>query len=332
MTLAPLEIALQALDQHPPAFGRIPEREEALLEIGRFLENHIRAGQPYDLQTVHPNPVWDLMADRLHRVLDRAEQTPAPARGVMLYQLYSSGMLVKGAGSVTAGFDIVPVLRTYGWEDVLGMTDRLADLLDVLFITHRHTDHYDRDLVRACLAHGKPVYIPAHLAGEWDGEENIRPMRHDDRFEVAGLRVHARKGIHVWRESMEEVPLIYYEVVFPCETRLVYGGDVDYTKDLEKTEGRDVDLFFIPWRAPNARYEEGHPEQTGELKEAVEGALWKIGPNALMYEHCAELEHIYDGFPASFNLALNLKRALPVSSELLFWGEVFGPCGTGLSA
>jgi hypothetical protein len=81
-----------------------------------------------------------------------------------------------------------------------------------------------------------------------------------------------------------------------------------------------VRAFFVPWRAPNAAYEAGTPDAR-PLTEAVQRAVDQLQPDTLIYEHCAELEHVYDGFPCSFDLALDLKQQLTTPSELLFWGE-----------
>ena len=120
---------------------------------------------------------------------------------------------------------------------------------------------------------------------------------------------------------MEDVPLVYYEVVCPGGFTFMFIGDLDYSKTLEKTPGREIDLFFIPWRHPNETFEPGHAAQTGVTVDAVKAAVEKIRPRALLFEHLAELEHVYDGFPASYDIALDLKAQVGVPSELLFWGE-----------
>ncbi len=96
---------------------------------------------------------------------------------------------------------------------------------------------------------------------------------------------------------------------------------MDYTREFEKTPEQHVDLLFLPWRNPNRFYEDGHSQQMGTTLDAARVALERVAPSAVIYTHCAELQHVYKGFPASYDMALELKRALPVPSELLFWGE-----------
>lgn len=316
----PLAQLLDQLDRHPPSYTVHPEREQTLLDIGRLLETNIRAGQPFDLKAIHPNLLWELLEDRLRAALDRIRHERAGPGVIRVNQWYSSGVILD-VDAQLLGFDVVPMRREYDWPDRYDMTRQLAQCLDALFVTHRHHDHYDESLVRACLEEGTLVYMPEDLAQTWDGAATPVPVGCDQQWEMQGFQVCARAGIHVWRDTAEELALRVYELAWPDGTGIVYGGDVDYTKALERTEGLRIKAFFLPWRAPNALYEEGDARQVAPLHDAVRLALEKLDPAILFYEHCAELEHVYDGFPASFDMAFNLKKCLPVSSELLFWGE-----------
>ena len=110
-------------------------------------------------------------------------------------------------------------------------------------------------------------------------------------------------------------------MTFPAGRTVVFCGDLDYTREFEKTPGRAVDLLVIPWRSPSARYEPGAAEQTAERKDAVQIALDRVRPRDLLYSHYAELGHVHDGLPASYGIAAGLKRAVSALSEFLFWGE-----------
>ena len=50
-------------------------------------------------------------------------------------------------------------------------------------------------------------------------------------------------------------------------------------------------------------------------------ALRRVKPRNVIHEHYAELKHVYDGFPASYDIALELQSKMAVPSEILFWGE-----------
>lgn len=309
---------LMVLDSTPPSFSASPARHDAFMKIGEFIENSTRAGTPFDLK-IAPNPFWQAIEARLAKAIEAIAAEPADAPPTA-WQLYNDGVVLTADG-LAIGLDIYPFPRRFGWPDSAGFTGRLAARLDVLFVTHRHPDHYDKALVRACLELGKPVVLPAALAADWPDFKTVIAADDGQQFKVAGLDVTARRGIHVWRASPDELPLVYYEVVCPGGFTFLFVGDLDYSKTLEKTAGRDIDLFFVPWRHPNEAHEPGHAAQTAVTFDAVQAALDKVRPRALLFEHLAELEHVYDGFPASYDIALDLKARVSVPSELLFWSE-----------
>lgn len=331
MNLEPLHQILATFDSVPPTWEPSPARNATFAELAGFLESQIRPGQPFDLKAIHPNPLWMLLEDRLRDALSDWTAQPAARDGVCrLRQWYSSGVWVEQDG-VRLGFDIIPLLRAYEWPDRHDLTHRLADALDALFITHRHQDHYDVELVRACLERQVPVYLPEAVARQWKSHPQLHAIHDGQTWRVGDWHFSARIGPHVWRETVEELPVCIFAGVGSDAQALVYGGDADYTRlpDLGLTV--PVKAYFMPWRAPNAAYEPGHELQTGTLPEAFDILIDRVHPAAVLYEHCAELEHVHDGFPASFDLALNLKQSSPVPSELLFWGEsIHAPCSSAL--
>ncbi|MBN1270599.1 MAG: MBL fold metallo-hydrolase [Kiritimatiellae bacterium] len=318
MNIAEFTEATETLDRRRPDFGPSVEREQALLRIGAFLETSVRRGQPYDLET-QPNPVWKIIEERLTRAMGEIE-VPQRAGGVELWQMYNAGVIIRNSG-VTVGLDVIPMPRMFGWPEPPGWTARLARLMDILLITHDHDDHCDPALVNACLALGKPVCMPAALAAAWGSQPNVRGVADGWSLELGGMSVLGRTGIHVWRETPEEKPSVYYEVTLPGGYALVFAGDVDYTKRFEKSAGKRIDLLFLPWRAPNPLYEEGRPEQVGTPLDAAQIAVERIRPGAVLLEHCAELQHVHGGFQASYDIALEVQRGLEVPCDCLFWGE-----------
>ncbi len=319
MSIEAFTDAVSALDASPPVFQPLERRRKAFLQIGEFFEGHIREGGPFDLKR-HAQPLWKLLKPRLQKAIREAVETDHARDDVTLWQLYNDGVLLR-TGEVVIGLDVIPVTRTPGWEDHADLVEELAATMDVLLITHPHADHYDKPLVRACLTMGKPVILPEPMAGEWERDPNLHAAHHGWELDLCDLHLTARHGIHIWRESLEDVPLAYYEVRCQRGFTFLFCGDLDYTKLLEKTPGAKVDLLFLPWRSPNESYEEGAPHRAGSRLDAVKIALKRIQPGRVLFEHYAELDHIYDGLPASYDMALELQRQLPVPAELLFWGE-----------
>ncbi|MDD4735570.1 MAG: MBL fold metallo-hydrolase [Kiritimatiellae bacterium] len=310
---------LAILEQHPPEWKWQAERIEAFLALGHLLETSVRPGCPLDLAQ-NPNALWETIYLRLKAALLDVEHA-APAQGEWhLWQMYNAGVILKNR-DVTVGVDLVPVLRTYGWPDHDDLTRHTATLIDFLLITHHHADHYDRALVRACLELGKPVCIPEDIQSNWERNPNLHVFRDATTLTLCDLEITGRRATHVWRETPEELPLIYYEITDADGHTMLFAGDADYTKDFNCTPGKSIDALFLPWRNPNASFEEGSSVQTGHTTDALKIVTDRLHPKHIILEHYAELEHVYQNYPASYDLAATLKKASAAPLEWMFWGE-----------
>ncbi|HIE10269.1 MAG TPA: MBL fold metallo-hydrolase [Kiritimatiellae bacterium] len=317
--LSRLADCFSRLDNHPPRFRPSPPRSAALLEIGAWLERHVRPQARYDLAALNPHPVWNIIMQRLQRLLERLRRAAGQA-GTVVWQWYNSGVLITSRGTVIA-LDLVPCPRPFGWREPPGLTAQLAELLDVLLITHAHPDHYDRKLVSLCLQRGKPVILPADPAGARDPAPHALFLSGEEGFceEIQTVRVSVKRALHVWREHFEQVPSLYYDLLLPDGTRMLFMGDGDYTRSLDEAPPA-IDWLFVTWRSPNADYEPDEPAAKGSPADALAAAAQVLRPAAVILEHYAELEHVYQGYPASLNLAVEQIQAVP-GTDCLFWGE-----------
>lgn len=127
---------------------------------------------------------------------------------------------------------------------------------------------------------------------------------------------------HVWRDSCEDVFTAAFEVTFKNDFRMVFCGDSDYTKTMG-TIKPGADIMFITWRNPNAAFEDGHPQQIGTSLDAFGIATEKYAPKMFILEHYAELDHIYKGFNASYEQAIDIMSRSNIPTKLLFWGNIF---------
>lgn len=312
--------AIERLDAHPPCFQAVPERHRAFRQINRFLEKETRAGGNWDLSR-QDCAVWPPIAERLRHAIMEARNVELARDEVHLWQMYNHGVLIK-SDEITMGFDVIVMPRRFGWKEPVDLREAMAYTMDVLFITHRHPDHFDRALVSDCLRLGRPVIMPKPLADEYGYDPNLYAMQAGDTLELYDLKIRVRRGLHVWRDTLDDVPLAGYDVTCQSGYRFIFAGDIDYTAPVEGGAWRKgPDLFFVPWRSPNARFEPGHSEATGTPLDAIRILIETVRPKALLFEHYGELEHVYDGFDPSYELALSLQQSLAVPSDLLFWGE-----------
>ncbi len=298
----------------------LPDRGRAdfigqLVEFGRFLESNVRPACRFDL-ACWPNRLWDRLEMRMAAGLDLfLPALKGKNSEVRMLQWYNSGIMLGYAGTVLA-IDILPRLRYYGWPGHGDLTERIADAADALLVTHNHQDHCDRPLLEAMLSRKKPVIMhPA--AGEIAGITGVA----DGEIFVAGqMRVKAHHACHVWRDKPEDVPLASFEIECGDGFRLLFCGDADYSRGFPAVK-RSPDLLFITWRNPGPEYEDGHPRQKAKTIDAVSRVLEELAPKRLVLEHYAELDHVYRGFSASYEMAADLIARLATPTDIFFWGD-----------
>ncbi|MBU1108677.1 MAG: MBL fold metallo-hydrolase [Candidatus Riflebacteria bacterium] len=294
--------------------SRSPDFYRQLVEFGHFLEKESRAGCRYDLAR-WPNPLWQKIEVNMLAGLQRF--LAADDRGITMLQWYNSGIFIKAAGKIIA-CDILPIPRYYNWPETPGLTMKIAEAIDALLITHDHKDHYDAELVNACQELGKPVYMHS---GAVPADSSVRPMTNGCCCKLDQISFVAHHACHVWRKSETEVLLAVFEVKFGDNFRVVLCGDADYTKTLAGIKNQP-DVLFITWRNPGPEFEDGHSEQTGTTLDAVQLAISRFAPRRLILEHYGELDHIYHGFSASYDMAVNLIESIDTPVTIHFWGDL----------
>ena len=150
------------------------QRAQAMMEI----DHHIYQYGPLDEKLV------SYYRSQIDKVLDEIENTPAPDTGVILWKMYSSGVIFKSKDGVFS-VDLVegPVQRNNMTVEEVNTLEpkvlngerrilqvrlfwtpeqraRLVRSLDAYFTTHRHYDHMSFTLIRDLLSAGKTVVLP----------------------------------------------------------------------------------------------------------------------------------------------------------------------------
>lgn len=296
-----------------------PEFFQQLIEFGRFLEQHVRPGRAYDLR-LWPNALWKLIEERMLFNWHAFLRAPVAEGQVLLLQWYNSGVFLKTAGSML-GFDIVPVPRYYSWPEPADLSLEMASQLDALLITHDHQDHCDRRLIEACSLLNKPVLT--HEAADISAR-SLNGMRDRSVFFVGKFEIRSLHARHVWRKTAAEVPLACFEVTLAGGFRIFFCGDADYTQGFAGVKP-SPDMLFITWRNPGPEYEDGHPDQKATTIDAVNKILRELAPRQLILEHYGELDHIYHGFSASYEMAIKLIDRVETPASIYFWGDIIKP-------
>lgn len=195
-----------------------------------------------------------------------------PKKGVRIFQLYSSSVIVQSPSCVfSIDLDQGPnenLQKTPEEEGVAfcmtdGQVDSLAGLIDCAFYTHEHGDHVDYEIVKALLAKGKTVVMTESNKRVWAGENWADAVVVPNQTlgkgqKIGGLDVDVLWD-HQWNNSAHEsgTPCNAYVITVPEGVTVATKGDINCALQLYGwlhvlvEEGRKVDVVVgspIYWR------------------------------------------------------------------------------------
>jgi L-ascorbate metabolism protein UlaG (beta-lactamase superfamily) len=173
MTLPEIEAALKV---YGPGWEHWAARRQIALSLDKLIHVQVKDGLSDD-DRASLLPLRDFYRRRVDEGLDRLERTTV-TEGVHVFKFYSSSIILKSAqGTVAVDFCQGPVnnggepektdQRKTGFYWTPEQRDRLAKLIDVSLITHRHHDHADYSLSKRLIERGKVVVGPAQLGKLW---------------------------------------------------------------------------------------------------------------------------------------------------------------------
>ena len=138
------------------------------------LDNYDRERSSAEDKKAFNEVVHEYCVSARERVFSEVAAATIPEGSLRLWRIYNMGYIIKGPKH-TVAIDITarPELYTIGDKYLIKDTNtviwcksdwkRLADLADMIFVTHPHGDHYNRDGIEAFIAAKKPVVVPCDL-------------------------------------------------------------------------------------------------------------------------------------------------------------------------
>ncbi|GEM_PF-679049 len=294
-----------ALAAHPPRWDRHAPRRAALAALDAELLREGAAERP---------AVRELFQRRLARLVERLRGGRVRA-GWRAWLVYNHGVIVETPGAV-AGFDVVSTragLRVW-WDIPARLAAGLVSCLDLLFLSHRHLDHLDVEMVARMREAGKTAVIPAELSCLF-----ARGVRHASAGELfdlgGGVRVRAHSGRHVYGAG-RALPMRCYEAEFPGGPRVLHLADHDYTAPV--AHDGPVDLLI-----PKC----GGVSPDTDDREAIRHCLASIRPARVLPGHLLEVGHPVREGRTGLGAAYDILEGAGAPFEVLFWGEgIAGAC------
>lgn len=328
-----------ALERHPPALAASEPRAGIAAALDRMIDVRVRDGLT-EAERGRLQPLTEFYRRQVDRGLDALERTVV-TDGVRVFKFYSSSIVLKSAAGVAAiDFAQGPInnggepeardTRRAGFYLTPAQRDRLARLVDVSFITHRHHDHADYSLSRRLIAQGKPVVGPEQLkrlwkdlAGKITVPDFTRPQRIGPVEFVAFLgSQHGRNGTDA---AGQRVGIPNSGVPDADSETIVYllriGG-------LVYLQGGENHVPAGDWlrRSVALGFRPDLRGSTGQFQGArsVDAVLKELGPGLLLPRHEYEMTHEGGGNRMTPLFTGSGGKALAAGQSLvLFWGEHF---------
>lgn len=262
------------------------------------------------LQQPHANrssTIRDFFIRRVQTALDEIEREPV-RRGVRVWHIYNHGYVFK-TPKICFGVDVVTTRHIWNvaWDIPEEIPYRLAGAMDILFVSHDHSDHADHNLIARMLGLKKTVVVPEALQDHFP--RGILKVEPGIRKTVQGQVLISRPGVHVY-DNGRNIHCVTFEIVTDSGVRIYHTGDHDYAENLNWQAPPDILIPKFDGVTPK------YPNQK------VLEILFGYGEAGLVIPgHINELAHYPLGGRTSLRDAINQFQKCTVPYQILLWGE-----------
>lgn len=289
-----------SLLQNPPGVGNPWIREMCTIFVDDYLQ------QP---NINRSSTMEKFFVRRVLTALGEIETTRV-TQGVRVWHIYNHGYIFK-TPKICFGVDVVTTRHIWNlaWNIPEEIPYRLAGVMDLMYVTHRHSDHADMELISRMIALNKPVIVQDLVRTQFpDGALGIES---DTRKNIRGLIVFARPGIHVY-DNGRNVPCVTYEITTDTGVRIYHTGDHDYAESLTWREPPDI---LIP------KFDGVSPKYPNPKVLEI---LFSYGePGLIIPGHINELAHYPLGGRTSLREAISQFQKCSAPYQILLWGESY---------
>lgn len=295
-TIHTFHLVEELLKETPPSVDLTKTRKSALLHLDWVFHDPRLDGSKL---------VESFLTRRIQEVV--TELKKPVNEGIRVFKMYNHGFIVKSP-SVTMAFDITRAGQ--GEQAPMipdGLMDSVAQLCDVLFISHVHGDHADERVAGFFLKHKKDVVA---TTGMWTEKGGITHIRSEKIIQdQIPLSTGETLEVKIMPGHQDDTPNNVYIVSTPGGYSIAHTGD-QWNKEKDDwidrvKEHSEVDVLLVHcWAMP--------------LERTVAG----FDPRIVISGHENELVHSIDHREPYW---LNYRRMEKVTTPIVYmtWGESF---------
>ncbi|MBD1423059.1 MBL fold metallo-hydrolase [Sphingobacterium chuzhouense] len=291
-----LDHVYKTLDRYPPDTLYTNERKLALFSLDGIM---------HDTRMDTSMTLKNYFKYVLDRVIDSL-QSNKTATGIRIFKVYNHGFIIQSE-SVTIAIDLVGSSRHWYIDD--SQIQKLIDLSDVLFVTHRHGDHADAAVADMFAKQEKKVIVPTGL---WEEKSSNYIHLRDSSATITKdivLGNSKQLKIKVFPGHQDNVPNNIYAITTPENLTVMHTGDQANKNDRswirELRNEVETDVLLLHCWMPN-------------LEEAINS----INPRLIITGHENELQHSID-HREPYWLTFNKMKSITTPYVIMAWGEYY---------
>lgn len=264
--------------------------------LDNYFINYLGGYEQTSLNMEKGDPILIFYRSAFDRVMDGIKNSKVENGTIEMWLLYNMGYVVK----TPSGCFAVDISHRWAKE--------LAPYIDFLCVTHKHSDHYDADLIQAMFDAGKPVL-----------SNYLKDASYPYTSKVPGDYTIGKFKIRTSITDHNNSGLSNFVTVFQIECgedadnfTMIHTGDSNFKPEQYTNIDAHVNVL-IPRYAPNA-LTENNIIGTGE---------GQVEPDYVLLSHILELAHA--GVEESrWSIDMALERASKIDCKQTYvpmWGE-----------
>ena len=219
--------------------------DEERIKLSQDFNEYLAAGLPQDpgkTPTIFNHFLGNqrkLQNLRINQAVAEIEKTAVGPGKVRVWSTTNMGAVVKTSSKII-GFDIAD-------QPLSAVQKEIAELADVLLVTHSDNDHYDPALLKKALDLGKTVILPEGLGFLYEEKDSykIYKLKDGEEINIDGVKITAFQTDHRGDGNFIE-PNAWY-LVEVGGLKLLHTGDGRDFKDPQKKKGladSGIDIFL----------------------------------------------------------------------------------------